>query len=116
MKTKRIYEPTDKEDGCRILVDRLWPRGITKEKAKIDLWLKEIAPSDELRKWFGHDPAKWEKFQIQYAKELETKTDLIKQIQREAKKGKVTLLYSAKDKEHNNAVALSAFLEKSPLK
>ncbi len=112
MKTKRIYESAEKEDGCRILIDRLWPRGVSKENAKIDLWLKDIAPSDELRKWFGHDPKKWEEFKKKYAKELEDKQSLIKEIQEKAKKGTVTLIYSAKDTEHNNAIALKGILEK----
>jgi uncharacterized protein YeaO (DUF488 family) len=112
MRIKRIYDAPDKEDGCRILIDRLWPRGVAKESAKIDLWLREIAPSDELRKWFAHDPAKWEEFNKKYAQELETKRDLVGEIEQAARKGKVTLLYSAKDTEHNNAVALKAFMEK----
>jgi len=116
MRIKRTYDAPDKEDGYRILVDRLWPRGVAKEKAKVDLWLKEIAPSDELRKWFAHDPTKWEEFKKRYAKELETKQDLVKEIEQTTKKGTVTLLYSAKDSEHNNAVALKAYLEKGGAK
>jgi uncharacterized protein YeaO (DUF488 family) len=113
IKTKRIYESPAEEDGFRILVDRLWPRGVQKEKAKIDLWLKEIAPSDELRKWFSHDPEKWEEFKKKYAKELATKQELLNEIrQTEKEKGTVTLLYSARDTEHNNAVALKIILEK----
>jgi len=116
MRIKRIYDAPDKKDGRRILVDRLWPRGVAKEKAKVDLWLKEIAPSDELRKWFAHDPTKWEEFKKRYAKELEAKQDLVKEVEQTTKKETVTLLYSAKDTEHNNAVALKAFLEKSGAK
>lgn len=117
IQVKRVYEPSDKEDGCRILVDRLWPRGISKEKAKIDLWLKEIAPSNELRKWFSHDPAKWEEFKKKYAKELEAKQDLIQEIKRmEKETGKVTLLYSSKETKHNNAIALKALIEKKESK
>ena len=116
MRIKRIYDAPDKKDGRRILVDRLWPRGLAKEKAKVDLWLKEIAPSDELRKWFAHDPTKWEEFKKRYAKELEAKQDLVKEVEQTTKKETVTLLYSAKDTEHNNAVALKAFLEKSGAK
>jgi len=113
IKTKRIYESPAEEDGFRILVDRLWPRGVRKEKAKIDLWLKEIAPSDELRKWFSHDPARWEEFRKKYEKELSAKQALLNEIRRKEKeKGAVTLLYSAKDTEHNNAVALKIILEK----
>ncbi len=112
MKTKRIYEPAEKEDGCRIFIDRLWPRGVSKENARIDLWLRDIAPSDELRKWFGHDPEKWEEFKKKYAKELQGKQSLIEEIRNMEKKGAVTLIYSAKDTEHNNAVALKAIMEK----
>jgi len=113
IKTKRIYETPAGEDGFRILVDRLWPRGVQKEKAKIDLWLKEIAPSDELRKWFAHDPQKWEEFKKKYEKELATKQGLLNEIrQTEKEKGTVTFLYSAKDTKHNNAVALKTILEK----
>ena len=113
IKTKRIYESPAEEDGFRILVDRLWPRGVQKEKAKIDLWLKEIAPSDDLRKWFAHDPQKWEEFKKKYAKELATKQGLLNEIRQiEKEKGTVTFLYSARDTEHNNAVALKIILEK----
>ena len=114
IKTKRIYESPAKEDGFRILVDKLWPRGVKKEKAKIDLWLKEIAPSDELRKWFSHDPQKWEEFKKRYKKQLTTTQELLYKIkQMEKEKGNITLLYSAKDTVHNNAVALKAILEKT---
>jgi uncharacterized protein YeaO (DUF488 family) len=113
IKIKRIYESAAEEDGFRILVDRLWPRGIKKEKAKIDMWLKEIAPSNELRKWFSHDPEKWEEFKKKYAKELAAKQPLLKEIRQiEKEKGTVTLLYSARDVGHNNAMALRAVLEK----
>jgi uncharacterized protein YeaO (DUF488 family) len=113
IKTKRIYESPTEEDDFRILVDRLWPRGVQKEKAKIDLWLKEIAPSDDLRKWFAHDPQKWEEFKKKYAKELATKQGLLNEIRQiEKEKGTVTFLYSARDTEHNNAVALKIILEK----
>jgi uncharacterized protein YeaO (DUF488 family) len=113
IKVKRIYEQADKEDGFRILVDRLWPRGLSKDKAKIDLWLKEVAPSDDLRNWFSHDPKKWEDFKKKYALELKGKTELIRKI-RQAEKDRetVTLLYSAKDQEHNQAVALNDFLKR----
>jgi uncharacterized protein YeaO (DUF488 family) len=111
IRIKRIYEQAAEEDGFRILVDRLWPRGVKKETAKIGLWLKEVAPSDELRKWFSHDPAKWEEFKKRYAKEMAAKQPLLKEIRRMEKgKGTVTLLYSARDMKHNNAVALKAFL------
>ncbi|ARB92123.1 DUF488 domain-containing protein [Legionella longbeachae] len=103
---KRIYEEPQKTDGFRILVDKLWPRGIKKEDAAIDLWLKEIAPSDALRKWFDHDAQKWADFQKRYANELEEKNDLLDKIKEKAKEQKVTLLFASKETEHNNAVAL----------
>ncbi len=111
LKIKRVYEPYDKNDGSRILVDRLWARGLTKEKAKIDVWLKDIAPSPDLRKWFGHDPAKWEEFKERYFMELKNKTDLIKAITDKLEEGTVTLVYGAKDEKHNDAVALKEYLE-----
>lgn len=111
---KRVYDAPSKEDGYRILVDRLWPRGLTKEKAKVDLWLKEIAPSNELRKWFSHDPKKWEEFRNRYGKELATKQELLRKIvQLEKEKDVVTLLYSTKERERNNVVALQSFLKKA---
>ncbi|MGL5741435.1 MAG: DUF488 domain-containing protein [Legionella sp.] len=103
---KRIYEAHKKSDGYRILVDRLWPRGVKKEDADIDLWLKEIAPSDSLRKWFNHESEKWPEFQKRYAKELEEKHDLLDTIKEKARQETVTLLFSSKEMEHNNAVAL----------
>lgn len=112
IKLKRVYEPAEKSDGFRILIDRLWPRGISKEKAKIDLWLKDIAPSNELRKWFGHDPAKWSEFQRRYQEELQTNQEAVKQLKKTvAREKKVTLLFSASDEEHNNAVALTKILK-----
>lgn len=107
---KRVYETPDKDDGTRILIDRLWPRGLTKEKAKVDLWLKDIAPSTELRKWFGHDPDKWEEFQKRYSKEIKENKDTWKELQNKVKEGKVTLVYSAKDEEHNDARVLLKLL------
>jgi len=113
VKLKRAYEPADLGDGFRILVDRLWPRGVSKEKAKIDLWLREIAPSTELRKWFGHDPEKWDEFQERYRAELKDKGDLVDQIKAAASRGPITLIYSAHDEEHNDAVVLQKFLTNS---
>ena len=110
IQVKRIYEDAHAQDGFRILVDRLWPRGIKKGQAKIDLWLKEIAPSDSLRKWFNHEPEKWEEFNQRYFKELEPKQDLVEELTLHAKKSKVTILFSAKDEAHNNAVALREYL------
>lgn len=106
---KRVYDTPESEDGKRVLIDRLWPRGITKEEARIDLWLKDIAPSNELRKWFGHDPDKWPEFQKRYQKELKDNTPLT-ELKKLCRKGKVTLLYAAKDKNHNNAVVLRNIL------
>jgi uncharacterized protein YeaO (DUF488 family) len=112
IKIKRAYQKPEKEDSCRILVDRLWPRGISKENAKLDLWLKDIAPSDELRKWFAHDLERWEKFQDKYKGELKDKAELLNHSSNiEMEKGTVTLIYAAKDEEHNNAVVLRDVLE-----
>lgn len=108
---KRVYEKPAKEDGTRILVDRLWPRGLTKEKARVDLWLKEIAPSTELRKWFGHDPAKWDEFQKRYRAELRMNKEQVSLLKEEQKKGIVTLVYGAKDEEHNEALVLKDWLD-----
>lgn len=109
---KRAYEVADKQDGFRILIDRLWPRGMSKEKEHLDLWLKEIAPSTQLRKEFGHDPAKWAFFKREYTKELENKKDLLEQIKNLVKEHKaVTLIYGAKDEIYNNAVILKEILE-----
>lgn len=110
IKIKRVYEKPEKGDGNRILVDRLWPRGLTKEKAEIDLWLKDVAPSTELRKWFGHDPGKWEEFQGRYRKELEDNKENIAALKAQIKKGLVTLVYGAKDEEHNEALVLKKWL------
>jgi uncharacterized protein YeaO (DUF488 family) len=108
---KRVYATPIKEDGVRILVDRLWPRGITKEKARVDLWLKDIGPSTELRKWFGHDPARWKEFQKRYEQELMQNEPVLENLRRIIKaEKKVTLLFSAADEIHNNAVVLRTFL------
>ena len=111
IKLKRVYDPYADSDGKRILVDRLWPRGIKKEDARIDHWLKDIAPSDELRKWFSHDPAKWEEFKKRYRKELEDRQETIRDLRTEARRKTVTLLFAAKDTERNNAVALKEIIE-----
>jgi uncharacterized protein YeaO (DUF488 family) len=95
----------------RILVDRLWPRGLSKERARVDLWLKDIAPSTELRKWFSHDPNKWSEFQTRYRQELKSKADLVAILKEKAAKGPVTLLFGAKDEEHNEAVVLQSLLQ-----
>ena len=112
LKLKRVYQAPNKDDGTRILVDRLWPRGLTKEKAKVDLWLKEIAPSTELRKWFGHDPKKWRRFSERYRTELKHHVDQLNLLKSKAKEGTVTLIYGARDEEHNEALVLKDFLER----
>lgn len=106
IRIKRVYDKPNKQDGRRILVDRLWPRGLTKEKAKIDLWLKDIAPSPELRNWFGHDPDKWPEFEKRYLVELKRNREAVKLLKEELDKGTATLVYGAKDEEHNAAVVL----------
>lgn len=112
IKVKRAYDQLAKSDGFRILVDRLWPRGLKKENAAIDLWLKEIAPSTVLRKWFNHDPMKWPAFQKRYAKELDKNEELIDIILKEAQKRTVTLIFCSKEEKYNNAVALQKILSK----
>ena len=111
IQAKRVYEKPRKADGTRILVDRLWPRGVSKQAARVDKWLKEIAPSDELRKWFAHDPRKWLQFKSRYKKELEGKRDLIDELREISKRGALTLVYSAKDEAHNQAAVLKEILE-----
>lgn len=108
---KRIYEPAEVSDGIRVLVDRLWPRGVSKEEAGVDLWLKAIAPSPDLRKWFGHDPAHWEEFGHRYRAELAGNAEVIDQLRGIG--GKVTLLYAAHDQSHNHALVLLDFLQTS---
>jgi uncharacterized protein YeaO (DUF488 family) len=110
IKIKRIYDPVSPEDGKRIYIDRLWPRGMKNDEVRIDEWLKELAPSDGLRKWFSHDPAKYREFKKRYLEELDRKQDLVKKIRSEGRKGTVTLLFSAKDTKHNNATALKDLL------
>ena len=109
---KRIYDDYKQTDGARVLVDRLWPRGVSKEKAHLDLWLKEIAPSDDLRKWFHHDTEKWQEFQKRYIQELQSKIELLEQLKKLHKKQKIlTLLYGAKDTKHNQAVVIAGLLK-----
>jgi uncharacterized protein YeaO (DUF488 family) len=107
---KRVYDPPSPADGQRILVERLWPRGLTKAKAAIDLWLKDVAPSAELRKWFAHDPAKWDEFKKRYWKELQGRPEAVDAVRKAARDGTVTLVYAAHDQEHNGALALQEFL------
>jgi len=106
-----VYEQPDEADGRRILVDRLWARGLSKDKAKVDAWVKEIAPSTELRRWYGHDPNKWAEFKSRYAVELNAKTDEVEEILGEVQMGIVTFLYSSKEEQLNNAVALKEYIE-----
>ncbi len=109
VKLKRAYEPPAPEDGTRILIDRLWPRGLSKEDAALDLWIKEIAPSTELRKWFAHDPARWEEFRRRYADEVLRNAELL-ELRTLARQDRITLVYSARDEAHNNAVVLRDIL------
>ncbi len=112
IKLKRVYDEVENDDGKRFLVERLWPRGIKRESIKLDGWLKEVAPSTELRKWFGHEPEKWEEFKKRYLAELANKGDYMEPILSAAKDGNVTLLYSAKDRTHNGAIVLKDYIEK----
>lgn len=107
---KRVYEPASPDDGYRVLVDRLWPRGVSKERARLDEWLRDVAPSASLRRWFGHDPARWDEFRRRYAAELASHADLLDALRRRARRGRVTLLFGARDTEHNDAVALRDIL------
>ena len=111
LKLKRVYEPASREDGQRFLVERLWPRGVRKTSLHLDAWLKDVAPSAELRQWFSHDPKKWDEFQRRYRAELERHPEVCDPILEAARRGTVTLLYSSHDSEHNNAVALRDYLE-----
>ena len=114
IKLKRVYQEPSPADGLRILVDRLWPRGLTKERAAVDLWLKELAPSTELRKWFGHDPAKWREFQTRYRKEVHDNDEILQVLKEKAKENTVTLVYGARDEHHNEALVLKQILEYRP--
>lgn len=110
IRIKRVYDGPDPTDGKRVLVDRLWPRGITKEAAQVDQWLKDLAPSNELRTWFNHDLGRWEEFRSRYMAELQDHRDLLNELHVGAAKGTITLLYAAKDQEHNNAVVLKELI------
>jgi uncharacterized protein YeaO (DUF488 family) len=109
---KRVYDEPRAADGTRILIDRLWPRGVSKAKAQVDLWLKAIAPSTPLRQWFGHDPEKWEEFKQRYKAELDQNSEAVAQLKEYMTKGTVTFVYGAKDQEHNDAVVLQEYVEK----
>jgi len=110
IQTKRVYDPFDKKDGVRVLVDRVWPRGMTKERLQADLWLKDAAPSTALRKWFNHDPSRWEVFKNRYFAELNAKPEVVKQLLELAAKGRLTFLFSARETQYNQAVALKEYL------
>ena len=111
MQVKRVYEPPSQDDGVRVLVDRLWPRGLTKARAAVDLWLKDLAPSLRLRQWFNSDPARWAEFKHRYAEELDAKKAAVAALIGAARRGKVTLLFGARDPKHNNATALHDYLD-----
>lgn len=115
VKIKRIYEKASADDGYRVLIDRLWPRGVKKNEAHIDVWQKEIAPSHELRKWFQHDPSKWKEFKRRYYLELETQTELVKALSTRATSETVTIVFAARDEQHSNAQALKELLENEDL-
>ncbi len=110
IRVKRIYEPPEPTDGYRLLVDRIWPRGVSRESASLDAWMREVAPSSELRRWFGHDTSRWQEFKRRYTVELGTRQDLVAEIFSFACDRPVTLLYSARDPDHNQAVALADYL------
>lgn len=111
IRVKRVYDPPEADDGMRFLVERLWPRGLSRESLRLDGWLRDVAPSHELRRWFGHDPARWEEFRRRYFAELDAKPEAWHPILEAARRGNVTLLYSARDTKHNNAVALRDYLQ-----
>ena len=112
IKLKRVYEKVENNDGLRVLVDRLWPRGVKKEEAKLDEWLKDIAPSSKLRKWFSHDPNKWEEFKIRYEEELAQKEELLDKLIQDAKGKNITLVYASREKQFNNVMVLKTLMEK----
>ncbi|MDR7608013.1 MAG: DUF488 family protein [Armatimonadota bacterium] len=113
LRVRRVYEPPEPQDGFRVLVDRLWPRGLSKEAARVDLWARELAPSDRLRRWFGHDPVKWEEFRRRYREELSRSParELVQQLAERARHDTVTLVFGARDERHNNAVVLAEVLQ-----
>jgi uncharacterized protein YeaO (DUF488 family) len=111
VKVKRVYQEPAKGDGLRVLVDRLWPRGMSKDAVHLDLWLKEVAPSTALRRWYGHEPSKWEEFKRRYFRELDCAPEPVNVLMEQAGEGKICLLFAAKDEERNNAVALKEYLE-----
>jgi uncharacterized protein YeaO (DUF488 family) len=110
LRLKRVYEAPEASDGYRVLVDRLWPRGVSKEEARLDEWARELAPSSELRRWFGHDPAKFDEFRRRYRDELDAHGEKLRDLRRRARNGRLTLVYGARDTEHNDAVVLAEIL------
>jgi uncharacterized protein YeaO (DUF488 family) len=114
IRLKRAYEPPAPEDGTRVLVERLWPRGLSKERAAVDLWVRELAPSEDLRRWFGHDPAKWGEFRRRYREELQAQPDRIELLRGLARSGRVTFVYAARDTERNSAVLLREVVRETP--
>ena len=116
IKLKRVYDPPSRTDGSRLLVERLWPRGVAKDSVDLTAWLKEVGPSTELRQWFNHDPLKWSQFRTRYFRELDSRPESWEPILTAAKRGVVTLVYSSRDEEHNNAVALREYLEKKRIR
>ena len=112
IRLKRAYDPPARADGRRVLVDRVWPRGLSKERLRLDSWLKEAAPSTSLRKWFDHDPAKWDEFTTRYFRELDSRPDVIADLRELCREGTVTLLFGARETRYNNAVALKTYLER----
>jgi uncharacterized protein YeaO (DUF488 family) len=112
VQTKRIYEPVSPDDGYRVLIDRVWPRGLSKAKAQVDTWARDLAPSDELRRWFGHRPERFEEFRCRYTQELRTHADEVSELRRRARRGKVTLLFGARDAEHSNAAVLAPIVRR----
>ena len=114
IRLKRAYEPARATDGYRVLIDRLWPRGVSREKARLDEWARELAPSATLRRWFGHDPARFAQFRRRYAKELAAQETKLRELRRRAREGTLTLVYGARDTEHNDAVVLAEILRREP--
>jgi uncharacterized protein YeaO (DUF488 family) len=108
---KRAYDPPAKDDGCRVLVDRVWPRGMTRQQLQVEDWLKDVAPSTELRRWFGHDPRRWDEFRKRYGEELAGQGEALERLVARARQGRLTLVFAAKDAQHNNAVVLKEHLE-----
>lgn len=112
VRTKRVYEPPSPADGHRVLIDRLWPRGLSKEKARVDEWARDLAPSDELRRWFGHRPERFEAFAHRYTDELHDQADAISELRRRGRRGTVTIVYGARDSEHSNAAVLAPIVRR----